>query len=139
MAMVYDESDGFWPAFSAAESLARSGWSVHLATALTACAPRVPHESQGPLLARLASAGARVTTAHRLEPAGDGWALVPVFGGPSLVVEPDLVVWHRDRAVADSFGSTGVVRIGDCVTPRRIGHAIADGYRVGASLGLTRS
>ncbi len=136
VAMVYDESDGFWPAYSAAESLARSGWSVHLTTALTACAPRVPHESQGPLLTRLASVGARVTTAHRLEARSDGWALVPVFGGVAIGVEPDLVVWHRDRAVTDSFGTAGVVRIGDCVTPRRIGHAIADGYRAGASLGL---
>jgi 2,4-dienoyl-CoA reductase (NADPH2) len=138
-ALVYDEADGFWPAFNAAESLARSGWSVHVATALTACAPRVPHESQGPMLARLASVGARVTVAHRLEASGDGWTLVPVFGGPPVPVEPDLVVWHRDRAVTDPFGSAGLVRIGDCVTPRRIGHAIAEGYRVGASLGLTRS
>ncbi|MFC5677158.1 FAD-dependent oxidoreductase [Aeromicrobium endophyticum] len=138
-ALVYDESDGFWPVFNAAESLARSGWSVHVATALTACAPRVPHESQGPLLTRLASGGARVTIGHRLEASGDGWALAPVFGGPPVGVEPDLVVWHRDRAVTDSFGSAGLVRIGDCVAPRRIGHAIADGYRVGASLGLTRS
>jgi 2,4-dienoyl-CoA reductase (NADPH2) len=110
-----------------------------MATALTACAPRVPHESQNPLLTRLASVGARVTTAHRLEASGDGWALVPVFGGPPVRVEPHLVVWHRDRAVTDSFGSAGLVRIGDCVTPRRIGHAIADGYRVGASIGLRRS
>jgi 2,4-dienoyl-CoA reductase (NADPH2) len=134
--LVYDESDGFWPAFGAAESLARSGWSVHVVTALTACAPRVPHESQGPLLSRLAAAGTRITTGHRLAPAGDGWALAPVFGGRPVDVEADLVVWHRDRVVADAFGSVGVVRIGDCVTPRRIGHAIADGYRVGASLGL---
>ena len=137
--LVYDESDGFWPAFNAAEALARSGWSVQVVTALTSCAPRVPHESQGPLLRRLASAGVQMSIGHRLEASGDAWALVPVFGGPSLVVEPDVVVWHRDRVVTDSFGGTGVVRIGDCVTPRRIGHAIADGYRVGASLGLTRS
>jgi 2,4-dienoyl-CoA reductase (NADPH2) len=27
-----------------------------------------------------------------------------------------------------------VTAIGDCVTPRRIGHAIAEGYRIGASV-----
>jgi 2,4-dienoyl-CoA reductase (NADPH2) len=138
-ALVYDESDGSWSPLSAAESLARSGWSVHLVTAMTSCAPRVPHESQAPLLTRLASDDVRITTGHRVEPGPLGWTLRPVFGGRPVEVAADLVVWHRDRVVADGLGSAGVVRIGDCVTPRRIGHAIADGYRVGASIGLRRS
>ena len=41
-AVVYDEADGFWPAYSAAEALAQRGWQVTFATALTALAPRVP-------------------------------------------------------------------------------------------------
>ena len=65
--MVYDEGDGFWPAYSAAEALAQRGWQVTFATALTALAPRVPHESVGPLLRRLGDAGVTMHVAH---PAG---------------------------------------------------------------------
>ena len=56
--MVYDEGDGFWPAYSAAEALAQRGWQVTFATALTAlAAARAPRER------RPAAAAARATRA----------------------------------------------------------------------------
>ncbi len=142
IAVVYDEADGFWPAYSAAEALAQRGWQVTFATALTALAPRVPAESVGPLLQRLGDAGVTMHVAHRLvvpdDPA-DPLALRPVFGGGDLVLEPTLLVWHQPRISDDELergtpaGNT-LTTIGDCVTPRRIGHAIAEGYRIGANV-----
>ena len=142
VAVVYDEGDGFWPAYSAAEALAQRGWQVTFATALTALAARVPHESVGPLLGRLGGAGVTMHVATRLvvpERPGEAIALRPVFGGADLELEPALVVWHQPRVGDDGLsrstppGET-VTAIGDCVTPRRIGHAIAEGYRLGATV-----
>jgi 2,4-dienoyl-CoA reductase (NADPH2) len=142
VAVVYDEADGFWPAYSAAEALAQRGWQVTFATALTALAPRVPAESVGPLLQRLGDAGVAMHVAHRLvvpdDPA-DPVALRPVFGGGDLVLEPTLLVWHQPRIGDDELqrgtpAGNNLTTIGDCVTPRRIGHAIAEGYRLGANV-----
>jgi 2,4-dienoyl-CoA reductase (NADPH2) len=141
-AVVYDEGDGFWPAYSAAEALAQRGWEVTMATALTALAPRVPAESAGPLLQRLGDAGVRVHVAHRLvvpdDPAAPV-ALRPVFGDGEIVIEPSLVVWHQPRIGDDELqrataADNTLTAIGDCITPRRISHAIAEGYRIGASV-----
>ena len=140
--VVYDEGDGFWPAYSAAEALAQRGWQVTFATALTALAGRVPHESVGPLLGRLGDAGVTLHVATRLvvpEDLTERLALRPVFGGPDVRLDPGLLVWHQPRLGDDALtrstpaGDT-VTAIGDCVTPRRIGHAIAEGYRLGANV-----
>jgi 2,4-dienoyl-CoA reductase (NADPH2) len=141
-AVVYDEGDGFWPAYSAAEALAQRGWKVTLATALTALAPRVPAESVGPLLQRLGEAGVTMHVAHRLavpDDPGVPMALRPVFGGGVVLLEPSLVVWHQPRLADDvlqlaTAADDTLTTIGDCVTPRRIGHAIAEGYRIGANV-----
>ncbi len=141
-AVVYDEDDGFWPAYSAAEALAQRGWQVSFATALTALAPRVPAESVGPLLQRLGGAGVSLHVAHRLvvpDDAAGHLVLRPVFGGPETEIEPGLLVWHRPRLGDDELQRATAVddtvtTIGDCVTPRRISHAIAEGYRIGANV-----
>ena len=141
-AVVYDEADGFWPAYSAAEALAQRGWHVTFATALTALAPRVPAESVGPLLLRLGDAGVSLQVAHRLvvpDDAAGPVALRPVFGGRDLERAPTLLVWHQPRVVDDELARSiepgdGLTVIGDCVTPRRISHAIAEGYRFGATV-----
>jgi 2,4-dienoyl-CoA reductase (NADPH2) len=140
-ALVYDEDDGFWPAYSAAESLARRGWSVTLATPLTALASRIPAESVGPLLARLAAAGVQLEVGRRLVVPSDPAAptrLRPVFGGDDVELPASLTVWHRPRVAVLPAGiapGPNVSVVGDCVTPRRIGHAIAEGYRAGAEIG----
>ncbi|MFC7360385.1 oxidoreductase [Nocardioides astragali] len=141
-AVVYDEGDGFWPAYSAAEALAQRGWQVSFATGLTALAPRVPAESVGPLLQRLGDAGVALHVAHRLlvpDDAAGAVVLQPLFGGADVPVAADLLVWHQPRTVDDVLvraiapGAT-TTAIGDCVTPRRISHAIAEGYRLGATV-----
>ena len=141
-AVVYDEGDGFWPAYSAAEALAQRGWTVTVATALTALAPRVPAESVGPLLQRLGEAGVTMHVAHRLVVPDDPtahMALRPVIAGRDVLLEPSLVVWHQPRQADDVLQRTTkmddtLTTIGDCVTPRRISHAIAEGYLLGANV-----
>lgn len=139
-ALVYDEGDGFWPAYSAAEALARRGWAVTLATPLTALASRVPAESVGPLLTRLGAAGVRLEVGRRLvvpDVPGAPVRLRPVFGGDDAEVAAALTVWHRPRVAVLPAGivpGPDLSVIGDCVTPRRIGHAIAEGYRIGAEI-----
>ncbi|MEU1980777.1 FAD-dependent oxidoreductase [Nocardia sp. NPDC019395] len=139
-ALVYDESDGFWPAYSAAEALAQHGWQVTIATPLMGPASRIPHESVGPLLGRLGAAGVEFITGHSLVPPvdpGDPLLLRPAFGHGDVALDDALIVWHRPRMSRSRLGleSGGAVSaIGDCVTPRRISHAIAEGYRTGAEL-----
>jgi len=141
-AVVYDESDGFWPAYSAAEALAGRGWQVRFVTALTALAPRVPAESVGPLLRRLGAAGVTFEVAHRVVVPGDPaepLVVQPLFGSGDRVTDADLLVWHQPRIGEDALLRTTsadatLTAIGDCVTPRRISHAIAEGYRAGASV-----
>jgi 2,4-dienoyl-CoA reductase (NADPH2) len=141
-AVVYDESDGFWPAYSAAEALAQRGWQVDLVTAMSSLAPRVPHESVGPLLRRLAEGGVRLHIAHRLVVPDDPAAapvLRAVFGAGEIQLDPSLVVWHQPRLGADELlrattADDTLTTIGDCITPRRISHAIAEGYRIGATV-----
>ncbi|WP_242530454.1 FAD-dependent oxidoreductase [Nocardioides aromaticivorans] len=144
-ALVYDEDDGFWPAYSAAEALARAGWRTRLVTPLTALASRIPAESVGPLLGRLATAGVDLGVGHRLHMAPDGPLLLRgAFGGEPEEIAPALVVWHQPRVpvlpggLTDPAGAEGepapVSVIGDSLAPRRIGHAIAEGYRLGAEI-----
>lgn len=141
-ALVYDEGDGFWPAYSAAEALSAGGWETQVVTPLTALAHRVPAESVGPMLGRLGAAGTVFHVASGLElPSGVDVPprIAPIFGGPSTDVEADLVVWHRPRSAVDDLARAlgrrpDVSVIGDCVTPRRISHAIAEGYRIGAEI-----
>ncbi|XKH52419.1 FAD-dependent oxidoreductase [Citricoccus nitrophenolicus] len=143
-AVVYDEGDGFWPPYNAAERLVLLGWKVVFATPLGGIASRVPHESIGPLLSRLGEAGTRFLPLHSVA-ADDGdptaIRLAPVFGGEPEVLRPDLVVWHRHRTpnaelplAAEELDRDSISLIGDCMSPRRIGHAISEGYKIGASV-----
>jgi 2,4-dienoyl-CoA reductase (NADPH2) len=62
-----------------------------------------------------------------------------VFGGAELRLDPSLVVWHQPRVGDDHLlrattADDALTTIGDCITPRRISHAIAEGYRIGATV-----
>jgi 2,4-dienoyl-CoA reductase (NADPH2) len=142
-ALVYDEGDGFWPAYSAAESLVQQGWHVTLATPLTGLATRIPAESVGPLMGRLAAGGVELLVAHEAvvtEDPRESVLVRPVFGGgPERELGDVLTVWHRPRVPLDALSrevpeGASVSVIGDCLAPRRISHAVAEGYRVGAEI-----
>lgn len=140
-AVVFDEGDGFWPAYSAAEALVRQGWHVTFATSLTGLASRVPAESAGPLLRRLGTSGTEFKVGHTLlvpDKTSEALRLRPVFGGADIEFDDVLTVWHQPRVPMSTLGleaGPAVSIIGDSVTPRRLSHAIAEGYRVGAEIG----
>lgn len=136
-AVVFDDEDGFWPAYSAAEALAAASWSVDFVTNMTALAPRIAGESVGPLLGRLGQAGVRFHVASVVREAHGAVQIAGLFGGPALTIDADVVVVHRPRRAVNPFVhllGDAVTAIGDCVTPRRLSHAIAEGYKVGVSV-----
>jgi 2,4-dienoyl-CoA reductase-like NADH-dependent reductase (Old Yellow Enzyme family) len=141
-AIVFDEREGFWPAFSAAERLAVGGARVSFVTPAPGIGARIPHESLGPLLRRLDAGGVDLYPGHRLEAGGDGRVrLVAMVGGRATEAPADLVVWNAGRRSVDDLYRVGRHRvdvgmhvIGDAVSPRRIGHAILEGYRAGAAV-----
>ena len=97
---MYDEGDGFWPAYSAAEALAQRGWQVTFVTALTALAGRVPHESVGPLLRRLGEAGVTMHVGH---PAGRP-------GGPGRLAGPAPRLRRTPSSSSSRRSSSGTSR-----------------------------
>lgn len=139
-AVVFDEGDGFWPAYSAAEALVHQGWHVTFATPLSALVSRIPAESAVPLLGRLGDAGVEFKICHTLIVPEDSESppiLRPDFGCGDITIDDALIVWHQPRVTLPNLGlapSESVSVIGDCVAPRRISHAIAEGYRVGAEV-----
>ena len=141
-AVVFDEREGFWPAFNAAEKLALAGARVSLVTPAVGIGARIPHESLGPLLRRLDAGGVDLYPGHLVERIDDGHVrLVATVGGRSTELAADLVVWNAGRRSVDDLYRVGRHRvdsamyvIGDAVSPRRIGHAILEGYRAGAAV-----
>jgi 2,4-dienoyl-CoA reductase (NADPH2) len=139
-AVVYDECEGFWPAFSAVEKLAALGLRTTFVTPVPGIGARIPHESLAPLLRRLDEAGVTLLPGHRLVPDGAGVRAVAAVGGESRSLRADVLVWNAGRRVQDDLYRLGRHQvempmhvIGDAVSPRRIGHAILEGYRAGAA------
>lgn len=140
-AVVYDEREGFWPAFSAAEKLAALGLRTTLVTPTPGIGARIPHESLAPLLRRLDEAGVALLPGHRLVPDGPAVRAVATVGGESRSLPVDVLVWHAGRRVREDLYRLGrrqvevpMHLIGDAVSPRRISHAILEGYRAGAAV-----
>lgn len=139
-ALFVDDGTGFWFSYGVAEMLAEAGWRVTFATTSVAIAAGIPHESVEPLLVRLGRAGTtfRVLTAVHVEAGGEA-TLVDVVSGHETPMKTDLVVMQTGRRPATLPGleeglGASVQLIGDCVTPRRIGHAMLDGHTVARRL-----
>jgi 2,4-dienoyl-CoA reductase (NADPH2) len=139
-AVVFDEGEGFWPAFNAVEKLALAGAHVSFVTAAAGIGVRIPHESLGPLLRRLDAAGVDLYPGHRVQGHDDEHVrIVATVGGRTSELRADLVVWNAGRRSVDELYRVGrhqvdteMYVVGDAVSPRRLGHAILEGYRVGA-------
>jgi 2,4-dienoyl-CoA reductase (NADPH2) len=140
-ALMVDDGSAFWWTYGVAEALAQAGWQVTLVTPSTAVAAAIPHESVGPLLARLGRSGTRYRVLTTLyEVAGDGAHLVDVASGEEEIVDCGLVVVQTGRspvtALTGKFRETDMEyhTIGDCITPRRMSHAVFEAHRLAGSL-----
>jgi 2,4-dienoyl-CoA reductase (NADPH2) len=140
-AVLVDDGSAFWWTYGVAEALVEAGWQLLIATPSTAIAQHIPAESAGALLARLGQAGTEYRVLTTLyEVASDGAHLMNVTSGEEFVFDCGLVVVQTGRApvatLAESFESSGMEyhMIGDCVTPRRMSHAVFEAQRLAGAL-----
>jgi 2,4-dienoyl-CoA reductase (NADPH2) len=141
-AVVFDESDGFWPAYNAVEKLSQQGVMTTLVTPLSGLAGRLPMDSIGPLFARFSQQNVVLLPHHKIISANLNKVQVSQIVSPrEFEVDADLLVWHSGRTSDDYLyrnmnanEKLVLSSIGDCVTPRRLNHAISDGYRIATSI-----
>ena len=141
-ALIFDESDGFWPAYNAAEELGRRGIKTTFITPLLSLASRLPMDSIPPLFARFDKYGVQTFPHHKIVSiAANKVVISPIISSANIEVDADLLVWHCGRTPEDNLiqklsetHKSKITSIGDCLAPRRLSHAIFDGYRIGASL-----
>jgi NADPH-dependent 2,4-dienoyl-CoA reductase/sulfur reductase-like enzyme len=139
--MVLDDGSGFWQAISAAEYLAERGAEVELATPARAIGLGIPEESVAGVHQRLKGNGVRFRPFAAVT-AVDGTtvSLADTITGAPTESSADLLVYQPTlRANAELAreleGSVSVLAlVGDCVSPRRMSHAILDANRVARRL-----
>ncbi|HEU0222258.1 MAG TPA: FAD-dependent oxidoreductase [Paracoccaceae bacterium] len=138
-AAFIDDGLGFWFSYGVTEMLVEAGWRVTLLTSSAVIGANLPHESVGPLLARLGAGGTRFRVLTGVEDSGPGWVqAVNLTSGEEERIECDLAVVQTGRLAdpgpaAAPLGLT-IRRVGDCVTPRRITHALFDGQKFARAL-----
>jgi 2,4-dienoyl-CoA reductase (NADPH2) len=140
-AVLVDDGSAFWWTYGVAEALAQAGWRVLIATPSAVIAGAIPMESVGPLLARLGSAGTEYRVLTVLSDVVNGAAhLMNATSGQEEIVPCDLVVVQTGRAPVAKLATTlkdagmELHMIGDCVTPRRMSHAVFEAQRLARSL-----
>jgi dimethylamine/trimethylamine dehydrogenase len=146
--VVWDD-DGGAVAAGIAEMLATEGFDTVLATPSNVIAPRLDLSFEGWMARRrLHDVGVGLRTG--VTPArfsGGAMILADQFGDEVVVAAHTLVVVSQRvsddglyRAVLDdpggvrAGGARRLLRIGDCVAPRPLGYAVADGHRVGREI-----
>lgn len=140
-AVLVDDGSAFWWTYGVAEALVEAGWQLLIATPSAAIAQHIPAESVSALLARLGRASTEYRVLTTLyEVGGDGAHLMNVTSGEEFVFDCGLVVLQTGRApvtsLAEPFESSGMEfhMIGDCVTPRRMSHAVFEAQRLAGTL-----
>ena len=140
-AIMVDDGSAFWWTYGVVEALAEAGWKVTVATPSAAVAAAIPAESVGPLLARLGRAGTEYRVLTLLGDVTDAGAeLVNATSGEEERVPADLVVVQTGRRpvarLAPLLAAAGIEThmIGDCVTPRRMSHAVFEANRLGCRI-----
>lgn len=140
-AVMVDDGSAFWWTYGVAESLMEAGWQVLISTPSASIAANIPTESVGPLLARLGSGDTEFRVLTVLESINStGALLMNATSGHLDEIACDLVVVQTGRSSrTDLFESLSKSEIethaiGDCVSPRRVSHAIFEGQRLGKQL-----
>jgi 2,4-dienoyl-CoA reductase (NADPH2) len=136
-AVMVDDGSAFWWTYGVAEALMEAGWRVVIATPSAGIAANIPTESVGPLLARLGGGGTEYRVLTVLEGTRPGAAsLMNATTGEVDELACDLVVVQTGRASRAALIGTlrraGIEThaVGDCITPRRVSHALFEGQRV---------
>ena len=139
-AVMVDDGSGFWWNYGVAEALSEAGWRVVYVTPAGALAGNIPTESAAPLLVRLGQGGTEFRVLSDLFAVnGSGAEVANLTSGAVEQIDCELVVVQTGRApllLAEAFAGHGadVHAIGDCVTPRRMSHAVFEGQRLGLAL-----
>jgi 2,4-dienoyl-CoA reductase (NADPH2) len=139
--VLVDDGSAFWWTYGVADALVVAGWKVIIATPSATIASAIPHESVGPLLARLGSGGTQYRVLSMLDGvSASGVSLMNVTSGEVDMVACELVVLQTGRepvtGLRDVMQGAGITThaIGDCVTPRRMSHAVFEAQRLASSL-----
>jgi len=140
-ALVFDDC-GHYEAVAAAEFLVNNGMHVTFATSLASFAPGLESSfSAEPALQRLAKGSFRLISYARLDSTEQGYStLSQRFGGPSIQVESDTVVFvsHNrcNRELMDGLQdwSGQLLAAGDVRSPRYLQTAIREGHMVARGL-----
>jgi 2,4-dienoyl-CoA reductase (NADPH2) len=141
-AVFVDDGSGFWWNYGVAEALVEAGWTLLFVTPSASVGHQIPHESVGPMLARLGRGSTEyrvLTTLEEVTP--DGARLLNLASGEELLVPCGLVVVQTGRsaiagptAALIAGGVPEVHEIGDCITPRRMSFATLEAQRVGRTI-----
>ncbi len=119
--------------------LAQEGHEVTIVEMADAIAPDLLFINLITLMTKLAEAGVRVLTGHRVT-AFDAAGLTAVGPDGEVRVDADTVVTafgvRADSALADALTAAGhqVQAVGDCVQPAKVGEAINAGYLAALTL-----
>jgi 2,4-dienoyl-CoA reductase (NADPH2) len=138
-ATFIDDGSGFWTSYGVAEMLAEAGWRVVFTTPSASVGVGIPHESIGPLLVRLGQAGTSYRVLTGAQIIGDGRVtLTNLTSGEDEMHTCDLVVMQTGRRTSLPRRSSGEAfelrHVGDCVTPRRISHAMFEAQRAARAI-----
>ena len=141
-AVFVDDGSGFWWNYGVAEALVEAGWTLTIATPSATVAHLIPHESIGPLLARLGRGNTEFRMLTSLdEVAANGARLVNLTSGEETLVPCGLVVVQTGRSrvpgptpALKAGGIAEVHEVGDCITPRRMSFAVFEGQRIGRAI-----
>lgn len=141
-AIFVDDGAGFWWSYGVAEALVDAGWTMLFVTPSATVGHQIPHESLGPMLARLGRGSTEYRVLTTLEAVSrDGARLVNLASGEETLVPCGLIVVQTGRspvagptAALIAAGVPEVHEIGDCITPRRMSFAVLEGQRVGRTI-----
>lgn len=140
-ALVHDDGSGFWWTYGVANALVDAGWRITISTPSATIAGAIPTESLAPLLVRLGAGEARYRPLSELLTASRGAAnLICLASGAETMIEADLIVVQTGRVPAGptpaafTAGGLDVYRIGDCMAPRRLSHALFEAHRLAAAI-----
>ena len=146
-AVVVDDGSGFWETCSAAETLGTLGLQVHFVSPARTIGANLPFETIGPMTRRLRSLGVTLLPMHRVSTIEPGKVLaydaVKVAGTrvlEEIELPADVVVYFAGKRARSGLAATlegkvpEIHMVGDCVSPRRINHAVLEGHQVGRSL-----